>query len=66
MKKILLLITMFIQFFEPNFVGAQSNQDLSNLAKEAEKSLEKRIAYIQTLAIERDYVYHYTLDGKEK
>jgi len=38
----------------------------SALAKEAEQSLEKGIAFLQSLAIEGGYVYHYTLDGKEK
>jgi hypothetical protein len=36
------------------------------LVKEAEKSLEKGIEFLQSLAIEGGYVYHYTLDGKEK
>jgi len=40
--------------------------DYSDLAKEAEESLERGIEYTQSLAIEGGYVYHYTLDGKEK
>lgn len=36
------------------------------LANEAEQSLEKGIAFLQSMAIEGGYVYHYTLDGKEK
>ena len=47
-------------------VRAQSKAEFANLAKEAEKSLEKAIEYYQTLAIEGGYVYFYTLDGKEK
>lgn len=45
---------------------AQTKPDLPDLAAQAVQSLEKGIAYFQTLAIEGGYVYHYTLDGKEK
>ncbi|MBT6766160.1 MAG: hypothetical protein HOA90_16665, partial [Prolixibacteraceae bacterium] len=65
MKKIILLIGLF-QLFCLVSVQAQNKQDLAALATEAEQSLEKGISYIQSLAIEGGYVYHYTLDGKEK
>jgi len=60
----------FIVFFALSTLlgnsNAQNTPDYSALAKEAELSLEKGIAFMQTLAIEGGYVYHYTLDGKEK
>ncbi|MDX1283774.1 MAG: pectate lyase [Draconibacterium sp.] len=52
-------------FLTANVFG-QNTKELSTLAKEVEKSLEKGIIYMQSLAIEGGYVYHYTLDGKEK
>src|SRR5680860_1335391 len=66
MKKLILLIAFLFQLYGAVSVYAQNNRDLSILAKEAGQSLEKGIAFIQTLAIEGGYVYHYTLDGKEK
>ena len=47
-------------------IQEQNKQDLSSLATEAELSLKKGIAFIQSLAIEGGYVYHYSMDGKEK
>lgn len=41
-------------------------QDIQTLKTAVKKSLEKGIKFYQTLAIEGGYVYHYTLDGKEK
>ena len=64
MKKIVLLIAM-LPLTCLALLQAQNKSDFSNLAKEAEQSLEKGIAYMQTLAIEGGYVYHYTVDGKE-
>lgn len=49
-----------------NNLQAQNKKELAVLAKEAEQCLEKGITYMQTLAIDGGYVYHYTLDGKEK
>jgi len=46
--------------------NAQTKKDFSKLAQEAEKALESGISFMQSLAIEGGYVYHYTLDGKEK
>jgi hypothetical protein len=66
MKKLVFAICLLIQLSGFGYIHAQSNEELSVLATEAERSLEKGIAYIQTLAIEGGYVYHYTLDGKEK
>jgi hypothetical protein len=43
-----------------------ANPGYAELAKEAKESLERSIEFIQSLAIEGGYVYHYTLDGKEK
>ena len=40
--------------------------DIDTLAKEAQASLKKGLQFIQSLAIEGGYVYHYTLDGTER
>src|SRR6056297_2669184 len=65
MKSIYLFI--IISFFTIS-VAAQSGQDLklNELKKQAKLSLEKATDFMQTLAIEGGYVYHYTLNGKEK
>ena len=65
MKSIYLFVIISF-FIKP--VVAQPNQDLkfNELKKQAELSLEKATDFMQTLAIEGGYVYHYTLDGKEK
>lgn len=47
-------------------VSAQTKKEFKKLVSDAEVCLEKGIVYMQTLAIEGGYVYHYTLDGKEK
>lgn len=65
MNKIIFLIALAVVLFaSPSH--SQSKKELLKLAEETVKSLEKGIAYMQTLAIEGGYVYHYTLDGKEK
>lgn len=61
----------FVIFFVLIWVGTmhsqgQIEQEYKALSEKAEKSLERAIEYMQTLAIEGGYVYHYTLDGKEK
>ncbi len=56
---------LFFYFLGFSSICAQNNKDLCFLVREAEQSLEKGIAYMQTLAIEGGYVYHYTLDGNE-
>ena len=67
MKKLLILTGLLVQICGLTTINAQKNkQDFSVLARDAENSLKKGIAYMQTLAIEGGYVYHYTLDGKEK
>jgi hypothetical protein len=66
MKKTIPLIVMSFQLCGLALIHAQNSQDLSALATEAEHSLEKGIAYMHSLAIDGGYVYHYTLDGKEK
>ena len=66
MKKLILLVGMIFQLYGLAFIQAQNKQDLSVLASEAERSLEKGISFIQSLAIEGGYVYHYSLNGKEK
>ena len=65
MKKIILIGLLF-QLYGIAFIHAQNEQDLSALATEAELSLKKGIAFMQSLAIEGGYVYHYSMDGKEK
>lgn len=61
-------IYIFLLFHFLGFLGvqAQDKDDLKALAKRSEQSLEKGIAFMQSIAIEGGYVYHYTLDGKEK
>jgi len=66
MKRLILLIALLFQFYFTGFIQAQTKQDFSSLAADAELSLEKGIAFIQSLAIEGGYVYHYSIDGKEK
>lgn len=67
MKKHLLNVALIFLFvFLSTIIHAQNKKELSALAAAAEKSLEKGVAYMQTLAIEGGYVYHYSLDGKEK
>lgn len=66
MQKIILLIGLLLQFPGIAIIQAQNKQDLAALATEAELSLVKGIAYIQSLAIEGGYVYHYSMDGKER
>lgn len=66
MKRLILLIVLLFQFYFTGFIQAQNKQDLSSLAAEAGLSLEKGIAFMRSLAIEGGYVYHYSLDGKEK
>ena len=63
--KSILFFTFFI-FAGILSLQAQKNAQVSAVALQAEQSLEKGIAYLQTLAIEGGYVYYYTLDGKEK
>lgn len=64
-KEILLFIPILLLGFSKS-IQSQNNEEINNLAEKAEKALENGISYIQTLAIEGGYVYHYTLDGKEK
>ncbi len=66
MKKLTFQIALIFLLFDPAFIHAQNQQDLSALATEVEKSLENGIAFMQSLAIEGGYVYHYSMDGKEK
>ena len=60
------LALTFLFFFLLSTTNAQNKKELSALATEAEHCLEKGISYIQSLAIEGGYVYHYSTDGKEK
>ncbi len=66
MRKLILLISLLAQLYCIVSIQAQNKQELSPLATEAENSLKKGISFMQSLAIEGGYVYHYTLDGKEK
>jgi len=66
MKKIIFQLVLLFHLPCVAFIQAQTKQELSTLAVEVEQCLEKGIAYMQSLAIEGGYVYHYTLDGKEK
>lgn len=60
------LTLIYVWMFLSGIVHAQNQKEITSLAERAEISLEKGIAFIRTLAIEGGYVYHYTLDGKEK
>lgn len=65
MKKLSFLIGLLILISSP-CVFSQGKQNLSTLANHAERSLEKGIEFMKSLAIEGGYVYHYSMDGKEK
>ena len=58
-------IVLLILFSVYSISLGQTTFDLSDLAKQAELTLEKGITFFHSLAIEGGYVYHYTLDGKE-
>lgn len=60
-----ILLSFLIHLLGASTIAAQEKEEFSNLGKEVEISLEKGISFMQTLAIEGGYVYHYTLDGKE-
>lgn len=66
MKKLPLLVASLFLVFHSASVFAQDKQNLSTLANKAERSLEKGITFMKSLAIEGGYVYHYSMDGKEK
>lgn len=60
------LLVLLMSSFNMNLSVAQNKNEFSALVTEAEGSLEKGIAFMQSLAIEGGYVYHYSLDGTEK
>jgi len=62
----LLLLFLFCSQIFSSFAQAQSSDQFSSLAKEAQNSLKKGITYFHSIAIEGGYVYHYSLDLKEK
>ncbi len=66
MKNFALTILLLLQIVSLDSVRAQDKAELAALAAKAKLSLEKGIAYMHSLAIEGGYVYHYSLDGKEK
>lgn len=66
LKTLLFLLPVLLHLAGPTPVVAQTDKDYAVLAAAATRSLEKGIAFFQSLAIEGGYVYHYTLDGKEK
>ena len=45
---------------------AADNDTYKRVAQDAQRSLEKGIAYFHSIAIQGGYVYHYTLDLKQK
>jgi len=63
-KRILPIVLLFLS---PSLIllNAQGNEDYSKLAKQVRLSLDTGVAYMQSLAIEGGFVYHYSLDGKE-
>ncbi len=66
MREFIFRIALVFPLFWPATLHAQNQQELSALAKEAENSLGKGIEFMRSLALEGGYVYHYSLDGKEK
>ena len=66
MKKLLFLISLTTHLSCIAFSQNQINQAYAVLAEEAEQSLAKGIAFFQSISIEGGYVYHYSLDLKEK
>ncbi len=66
MKKAILLISLLSLLYCPTSIYGQIEKGFSTLVSEAKHSLEKGIAFMQSLAIEGGYVYHYSMDGKEK
>ncbi|PHN06259.1 pectate lyase [Flavilitoribacter nigricans] len=66
MNRSALLITVLLASF--SLASAQSTVRMQgkDLRSAARESLKKGINFFQSLAIEGGYVYHYTLDGKEK
>lgn len=66
MKKVSFLIFCLLWWSGRGQAQNDKGSNIQELITAAEKSLEKGIGYFQTLAIEGGYVYHYTLDGKEK
>jgi hypothetical protein len=65
MKLRSIFLYLLIHILGISGVWAQDKQEFSSLVKEVEQSMEKGVAFMQTLAIEGGYVYHYTVDGKE-
>lgn len=49
-----------------SFAEAQQSKELKIFTNDVERCLELGIAYMRSIAIEGGYVYHYTLDGKER
>ncbi|MGK7392983.1 MAG: pectate lyase [Candidatus Cyclobacteriaceae bacterium M3_2C_046] len=47
-------------------VKAQNKKEFSLLSQQAEQCLAQGISFMQSLAIEGGYVYHYSLDGQER
>lgn len=66
MKKTIFLLSLLFQLFGVCFSQTQEEKALVKLAAAAEVSLDKGIAFFQSLAIEGGYVYHYSLNGEEK
>ena len=64
--RIRLIITGFLFCLIVHQLHAQSVQELSELKKQVEISLGKAITFFHSINIEGGYVYHYTLDLKEK
>lgn len=55
---------LFLSFIIPTF--SQSSPEIIQLENQVKMSLEKGIAFFYSINIEGGYVYHYTLDLKEK
>ncbi|MFY0650868.1 MAG: hypothetical protein JXQ96_02485 [Cyclobacteriaceae bacterium] len=66
MKRLSASFTLLIVIFCATLVFGQNKKELSDLARQAEQGIEKGISFMTSLSIEGGYVYHYTLDGKEK
>ena len=64
--QIYVIVATFFLMCNSGLVHAQGKQELKRVAQNAEQSLVRGITFMQSIAIEGGYVYHYTLDGKEK
>lgn len=66
MRKLILFVILIFPLSGLAVIHAQDQKDLTTLADKVEQSLVKGIAFMRSLSIEGGYVYHYSMDGKER